>query len=184
MPCALMGGGNHQVLAAKKYAMMAVSTQTTGASNIDSPPLRDPSSLYCIRTWNETSTFDEGRATPVAFFCSGPEIALGRALTGEVCGDGDGDGRVLASGDDSPQAVGSECGGARHPQARQARRVPQQTGEHDHRQRAQCVPVQGLGPAALGEREHSVGQPAEWAGASGEPAEPAEREIRRRARPE
>jgi hypothetical protein len=31
----LIGGGNHQVLAAKKYAMMAVNIQTTGASSID-----------------------------------------------------------------------------------------------------------------------------------------------------
>src|SRR5450759_5199058 len=36
MPCALIGGGNHQVLAAKKYAIIAVSIQTTGASSIDS----------------------------------------------------------------------------------------------------------------------------------------------------
>src|ERR1035437_4955961 len=36
IPCALMGGGNHQVLAAKKYAMIAVNIQTTGASSIDS----------------------------------------------------------------------------------------------------------------------------------------------------
>jgi hypothetical protein len=34
--------------------------------------------------------------------------------------------------DDSPDAVGSERGGARHPQARQARRVPQQSGEYDY----------------------------------------------------
>src|ERR1019366_8929642 len=65
MPCALIGGGNHQVLAAKKYAMIAVSIQTTGASSIDSPPLRGPSSLYCIRTWNEIITLDQVRATPV-----------------------------------------------------------------------------------------------------------------------
>src|SRR5580765_4117306 len=42
MPCALMGGGNHQVLAAKKYAMTAVSIQTTGASSIDSALLWFP----------------------------------------------------------------------------------------------------------------------------------------------
>src|SRR5450759_2006049 len=65
MPCALIGGGNHQVLAAKKYAMIAVSIQTTGASSIDSTPLRGPSSLYCIRTWNEIITLDQVRATPV-----------------------------------------------------------------------------------------------------------------------
>src|ERR1035437_10016158 len=80
MPCALIGGGNHQVLAAKKYAMIAVSIQTTGARSIDSPPLRDPSSLYCIRTWNETSTFDEGRATPVAFFVPVPKSHRRRVI--------------------------------------------------------------------------------------------------------
>src|ERR1017187_4889383 len=53
-----MGGGNHQVLAAKKYAMMAVSIQTTGASSIDSAP----PTAFTVGT--ETITLDERRATP------------------------------------------------------------------------------------------------------------------------
>lgn len=45
------------------------------------------------------------------------------------------------------------------------------------------MPVQGLGPAAFGEREEGMGQSAERAQASGEPAEPAQRKIRRRTCP-
>src|ERR1017187_2057069 len=42
MPWAEMGGGNHHVLATKKYAITTVSTQITGASSI-------PALLYEVR---------------------------------------------------------------------------------------------------------------------------------------
>src|ERR1035438_658865 len=64
MPCALMGGGNHQVLAAKKYAMMTVNIQTTGASSIHSTPLRVPVPSTELTLGTKTITLQEGRATP------------------------------------------------------------------------------------------------------------------------
>src|SRR5689334_8770855 len=65
MAWALIGGGNHQVLAAKKYAMTAVKIQTTGASSIDSALLYVvPVPSTALEGGTKTITLDDGRATP------------------------------------------------------------------------------------------------------------------------
>ena len=104
--------------------------------------------------------------------------AGGRLSCGVACRKG------ASSEDDPPHAVDAEGGGTRHPQVRHPPGVPQQSGEHRHRQRAQDVPVERLGNPALGECKDGVGKPAERAGASGQPPESAEREIGRREHPE
>src|SRR4030095_2809228 len=103
-----MGGGNHQVLAAKKYAMTAVSIQTTGASSIDSALLWFP--LLHLKVEQKLSHSMKDVQLRLGFLVSG--------------------GPVL--GDHSPNAVNPECCGTRHPQVSHPPGVPQKRGEHSH----------------------------------------------------